>query len=73
MHQVRKLKGLAGQRKLGKAHNYKTPQDCCRYIHTGKVKTVNISGEPDTRERVSPVRGRVFENLMPKGGKASDA
>jgi group II intron reverse transcriptase/maturase len=76
MHHVRKLKDLPGKESWEKhmiARHRKTVavcQSCHRYIHLGKVKTANISGEPDTRERVSPVRGRVFKNLPPKGGKA---
>jgi group II intron reverse transcriptase/maturase len=79
MHHVRKLKDLEGKESWERhmiARRRKTAavcQSCHRYIHLGKTKTAIISGEPDTRERVSPVRGRVFGNLMPQGRKALDA
>jgi len=79
MHHVRKLKNLEGKESWERhmiARHRKTMavcRSCHQYIHIGKLKTANISGEPDTRERVSPVRGRAFGNLMPQGGKASDA
>lgn len=78
MHHVRKLKNLEGKESWERhmiARRRKTVavcHSCHRHIHLGKSKTANISGEPDTRERVSPVRGRIFGNLLPKGRKASD-
>ncbi len=76
MHHVRKLKNLEGKESWEKhmiARRRKTMAvcySCHRYIHLGKSKTANIGGEPDTSRGVSPVRGRVFKNLPPKGGKA---
>ncbi|WP_455749198.1 reverse transcriptase domain-containing protein [Elizabethkingia miricola] len=79
MHHVRKLKNLEGKESWERhmiARRRKTVAvcySCHRHIHLGKAKTANISGEPDTRRRVSPVRGRASGNLMPKGRKALDA
>jgi group II intron reverse transcriptase/maturase len=79
MHHVRKLQNLEGKESWEKhmiARHRKTMAvcySCHRHIHNGTSKTASISGEPDTRERVSPVRGRAFENLISKDGKASDA
>jgi group II intron reverse transcriptase/maturase len=79
MHHVRKLKSLSGkesweQHMIARARKtLAVCQSCHRFIHLGKTKTDNISGEPDTRERVSPVRGRVHENLSQQYEKASGA
>lgn len=79
MHHVRKLKNLEGKASWERhmiARRRKTVavcHSCHRHIHLGKAKTANISGEPDTWRRVSPVRGRASGNLMPKGRKALDA
>lgn len=69
MHHVRKLKDLEGKESWEKhmiARHRKTTavcHSCHTKIHIGKVKTADVSGEPDTRKRVSPVRGRDHENL----------
>jgi group II intron reverse transcriptase/maturase len=79
MHHVRKLKNLEGKESWERhmiARHRKTVavcHSCHRHIHIGKAKTANISGEPDTRERVSPVRGRASGNLLSQDRKALDA
>jgi hypothetical protein len=68
MHHVRKLKALDGKGyadKLMIARRRKTIalcRSCHLKAHAGSIDCL-FNGEPDTRERVSSVRGRVFENL----------
>ena len=79
MHHIRKLKNLKGKEpwvRMMIARKRKTLavcEKCHRLIHSGKLQTDNVSGEPDTRRRVSPVRGRAFGNLPQKCDKAPDA
>lgn len=78
MHHVRKLKDLDGKGfadKLMIARRRKTIalcRSCHLKTHAGSIDRL-FNGEPDTLKGVSPVRGRAFENLPSKYGKALDA
>ena len=76
MHHINKLGDLSGKEnweKLMIARRRKTLalcENCHKMIHYGTNQTDNVSGKPDTRERVRPVWGRVSENLPQQYGKA---
>lgn len=78
MHHVRKLKDLDGKGfadRLMIARRRKTIALCisCHWkTHAGSIDRP-FNGEPDTPRGVRPVRGRAFENLPSKYGKALDA
>jgi group II intron reverse transcriptase/maturase len=78
MHHVRNIKDLDNkktwERKMieRQRKTIAVCRSCHSKIHHGTIGR-SISGEPDTLRGVSPVRGRVYENLIPQGRKASDA
>lgn len=78
MHHVRKLKDLDGKGfadKLMMSRRRKTIalcRSCHLKTHAGSIDR-SFNGEPDTLRGVRPVRGRAFENLPLKNGKASGA
>ncbi|MBE9462069.1 reverse transcriptase domain-containing protein [Dyadobacter subterraneus] len=78
MHHVRKLKDLDGKGfadKMMMARRRKTIalcRSCHLKTHAGSIDR-SFNGEPDTLRGVRPVRGRAFENLPSKNGKASGA
>lgn len=78
MHHVRKIKDLDGKGyadKLMIMRQRKTIalcRSCHLKTHAGSIDRP-FNGEPDTLRGVSPVRGRAFENLPSKYGKALDA
>lgn len=78
MHHVGKLKDLDGKGfadKLMMARRRKTIalcRSCHLKTHAGSIDR-SFNGEPDTLRGVRPVRGRAFENLPLKNGKALGA